>query len=72
MLLKLSLLALLAVALGQTVEEKGNLGELIKGVFGENQGGAQGGGAQGGGVQGGGENVPNEKVSTPLIACNGS
>lgn len=67
MLLKLSLLALLAVALGQTVEEKGNLGELIKGVFGENQGGVQGGG-----VQGGGENVPNEKVSTPLIACNGS
>lgn len=56
MLFKLSFFALFAIALGQTVEEKGNLGELIKGVFGENpQQGGQGG-------VGGGEAVPNEKV----------
>lgn len=50
MLLKLSFFALFAIAFGQTVEEKGNLGDLIKGVFGENP------------QQGGGEPIANEKV----------
>lgn len=50
MLLKLSFFALLAIALGQTIAEKGNLGELIEGVFGKNP------------QAGGGEPIPNEKV----------
>lgn len=41
MILKFTFLTLFLLCWGQNVEEKGNLGELIKGVFGENSGGEQ-------------------------------